>query len=538
MTTIKNKFLGIKNKFLDLKSSDKLGVLIFSISVILLIFVVFSLNQYVWDDEAFALNLVSYSYNQMINGIIMDVHPPFYYVLLKIILDISFFLNLGFNQIIVAKIVSLIPIILLLIFNLFVIRKEFGWLTAGLFSLCLIAMPKMLLYGIQIRMYSWALLFVTLTFYFAYKTTQKNVSKKTWGFLIVFSLLGAYTHYFALINTVVIYLGLLIYFLFKNKREIKKLFLAGIATVVGYLPWLPIFIYQSNAHHASHSYPLLLNELPNFLWFIFSPDIYRTFGSFSLIGLLLIISYFVLILLFFIDFKQYKHKFLYLGPFIVIGTIILTFFLSKSNFAARYIFTSLGVFWLSFSLLLSKNFSKKKIFIPIFIILIISSGLTLNGFFNQQTEHTESFAAVNSIFNEIKSDDLLVFTNIDVYVSFNKPYLKNHDNLYYNIDHNFYEKKLINRGDYAYSGFMTTKLDKLNVTYEKHQSHGLNLIKNALNENKTVWIFTRNTKEEVIDEIIEKLPDGYILEEKLVLSEKYPDEALSYPKRIFIISRK
>lgn len=518
--------------------ADKLGIFLFAISVLLLIIALIYINQYIWDDEAFTLNLVSGSYLQVINGTAMDVHPPFYYLLLKFVFDVISFLNISFNQIIIAKFVSITSIILLLIFNFAVLRKRFGWLFTGLFSFCLIGMPKILLYAFQIRMYSWALLFVTLTFYYAYMVTKESSSLKYWGLLIFFSLLGAYTHYFALISIIVIYLLLFVYLLVKNKKQIKKLILSGIIFILLYLPWVPTLLDQIKKHQTSHSSPLLFNELPNFLWFIFSPSIDRTFGNFSILGLFLIISYIILIIYLFINSEKYKDKFIYLGPLLVVATIFLTFLVSKANFAARYIFILIGAFWLSFSLLLSKNFSKKKIFIPILIILLISSSINVFAFFEQQKEHNKVFNEVNAILDKIKHNDLVVLTNIDVYVSFNKPFFKGNNSIYYNIDHNFYEIKLKNRGNYTYSGFLSTELDKLNCSYEEHQLNGLKEIKKALDENRTVWIFTRNTEKEVFEEIIMKLPGSYKLSEKLVINEKYPDEARPYPERIFIISKK
>jgi len=531
----KNNYLNILFKE-DL--SDKIGIFLFLASVFILIVSLFYLNQYIWDDEAFTLNLVSQSYLQVINGTAIDVHPPFHYLLLKFVFDLLSFLNLSFNQIIVAKIVSITPIFLLLLFNIIVLRKKFGYLFVGLFALCLIGMPKMLLYGFQIRMYSWALLFVTLTFYYSYLVTKEPKSIKYWSLFVIFGLFGAYTHYFALINVIVIYLLLFIYFLVKNKREIKKLIISIFASVLLYLPWGFTLINQIKSHHSSHSSPLLLNELANFLLFIFSPDIHRTFGDFSIMAVFLIISYIILIIFLFIDSSSYKSKFIYLGPLIVVGTIFLTFLISKNNFAARYIFISLGAFWLSFALLLSKNFSKKKIFIPIFIVLLIVSSSNIFLFLEQQKEHSIAFNQFSTVLEEMNSSDLVVFTNIDVYVSFNKPYFKNNNSIYYNIDHNFYENKLKNRGNYTYSGFLSTKLDKLNCTYEEHQLNGLKEINKALDENKTVWIFTRNTENEVFNEIIAKLPDSYVLIEKIQINEEYPDEALPYPKRIFIILKR
>lgn len=108
--------------------SDKLGIVLFIISVALLIIVLANINQYVWDDEVFTLNLISQSYLQFINGTAMDVHPPLYYLLYQFVSDITssflFFLNISFNQIVVAKLFSITPIVLLLIFNFIVSRKK------------------------------------------------------------------------------------------------------------------------------------------------------------------------------------------------------------------------------------------------------------------------------------------------------------------------------------------------------------------------------------------------------------------------------
>lgn len=168
--------------------------------------------------------------------------------------------------------------------------------------------------------------------------------------------------------------------------------------------------------------------------------------------------------------------------------------------------------------------------------MLVSSSINVFLFLEQQKEHDHIFNQVNAVLDEINPNDLIVFTNIDVYVSFNKPYLKDNNSIYYNIDHNFYEDKLQNRGNYTYSGFTSTELDKLNVSYEKHQLNGLEEIKKTLAENRTVWIFTRNTEKEVLEEIVMKLLGSYKISEKLVTNEKYPDEALPYPKRIFVIS--
>ena len=41
------------------------------------------------------------------------------------------------------------------------IRKNFGWLTAGIFALCIVCMPQLMNFYTQLRMYSCCLLYTS-----------------------------------------------------------------------------------------------------------------------------------------------------------------------------------------------------------------------------------------------------------------------------------------------------------------------------------------------------------------------------------------
>jgi len=134
----------------------------------------------------------------------------------------------------------------LLTFTFTKIRKEFGSLCSGLFALSIVAMPHMMFYTIEIRAYSWIILFLTLSFFYGYKSL-KNLNYKNFGLLTLFSILTAYTNYFAILCIIVIYFIILLHIILRNRKEAKKWILSVGTSIVLYLPWL-YFIFKNNIH--------------------------------------------------------------------------------------------------------------------------------------------------------------------------------------------------------------------------------------------------------------------------------------------------
>jgi len=120
------------------------------------------------------------------------VHPPLYYLIAKtaqIIFGTSLF---------VQKLVAIFSIILLMIFSIIEIGKLFGQKASLIFIMTLFAFPALLEYSVQVRMYSWALLFVTINGVVAFDLYSKP-EKKKWITFMLTGLAAAYTHYFALL---------------------------------------------------------------------------------------------------------------------------------------------------------------------------------------------------------------------------------------------------------------------------------------------------------------------------------------------------
>lgn len=240
------------NRLENLMTTDIFFCLcIIAASVGILIQIICSFSRDIWLDEAFTLNLIRHSYSDIVRLTAADVHPPLYYFILKPVADIWQYLLPNASVIYAAKLVSVIPYIILLIIAVTVVRREWGNYITGMWAVCMVGMGSLIGYGVEIRMYSWGMLFVSLAFLYAYVLISSG-NKIYWIFFVLFSLAAAYTHYYACISVGIIYILLLILFIVKDRQNIKYWIIASVVTVIGYLPWLTVFISQ--AERVSESY--------------------------------------------------------------------------------------------------------------------------------------------------------------------------------------------------------------------------------------------------------------------------------------------
>lgn len=158
----------------NLNKEDKLGKILFIISIITLLYVSYIgfTKLGMWYDEIYSLGMVKSPFNDFINFAFLDVHPPLYYLIFKVFYKIGVFL--GINPIIVGKFTSLLPFYLILVLAATKVRKNWGCLTAGLFAFCIVTMPQLMNFAVELRMYSWGLFFVTASFIYAYDILNKN----------------------------------------------------------------------------------------------------------------------------------------------------------------------------------------------------------------------------------------------------------------------------------------------------------------------------------------------------------------------------
>lgn len=230
----------------------------------LLTMIMFAFSKCIGLDEAFSLALVRHNYRDLIRLTGMDVHPPLYYLILKTVLDGGRLCFPEIPSVYLAKLVSVVPYVVLLGAGMTKVRKNWGNYVAGMWMLCVVGMSYLINYGIEIRMYSWSVLFVTFVFLSVNDIVCKK-SKVSWLKLVIFSLAAAYTHYYACIAAGVCYLMLLVWFAMNDRKQLKKWCVAAMVTIGAYLPWLFVLINQ--LHTVSNDYWISDLTVPTVLYY-------------------------------------------------------------------------------------------------------------------------------------------------------------------------------------------------------------------------------------------------------------------------------
>ena len=214
----------------------------------------------IWYDELFTVGMAEHSYRELVRFTAADVHPPLYYCIVKLFSDLCKLIMPGVGTVIPAKMVSVLPYFVLLFYAVTFLRKRFGLFVGGLFLFCVTAMPQLPAYTVEVRMYGWALLFVTAAFLHGYALIENYVNQKAepdaaygstgaaeqtvaygrsdaekpqagrqvrgrrfhGAALIICGLAAAYTQYFACVAVVMVYLCLLLVFLFRDRRRVRE----------------------------------------------------------------------------------------------------------------------------------------------------------------------------------------------------------------------------------------------------------------------------------------------------------------------------
>lgn len=148
----------------------------------------------IWFDESYSLSISKHSFGEIWSIGAYDVHPVLYYWMLKIV-------RLLTNDSIMAiKIFSWVPLVIMGILGYTHIRKDFGEKTGLFFSFFAMLLPTCLIYSCEARMYSWAMLFVTIMFIYCYRILKSDkASNKNWIIFSIFSYTLLWT-YFSICN--------------------------------------------------------------------------------------------------------------------------------------------------------------------------------------------------------------------------------------------------------------------------------------------------------------------------------------------------
>ena len=142
-------------------NKNTIGQLFFTISILMLMYMLINpLTQVITNiNEFFTLTLINFPISDILHILGGETNPPLYFLLVKGLSKLA-------NDFAILNVFSIIPYDIVLILSTFKLRKDYGWLTAGLFALAIAVMSEFFITYSILRPYSWAMLFTLLSFIF------------------------------------------------------------------------------------------------------------------------------------------------------------------------------------------------------------------------------------------------------------------------------------------------------------------------------------------------------------------------------------
>lgn len=217
--------------------------------VALLIYVVLALYNLaagsIWFDEAFSSYIIQFNFIDIARYTATDVHPPFYYWLLKIWTSLFGTTELGLRS------MSIFFGLIAAVFGYLWTRRTFGR-RAALIGLSILALsPLFIRYSQEARMYT---LSAAIVFAATYVMTLalETKKRKLWIWYGVLVSLGMWTHYFTALAWIAhwVWRAIVLWRTGVRKKKFFKAFfeknwVIAYAVAIGlFLPWMPAMVLQ------------------------------------------------------------------------------------------------------------------------------------------------------------------------------------------------------------------------------------------------------------------------------------------------------
>lgn len=190
-----------------------------------------------WHDEAFSALYLRYPWAEMMRRIGLDVHPPFYYWVLRLWTYVF-----GQGLLSLRSLSILFGIMTIYAGYLFVKLAFENERLAILAAFFLAINPFQIQYSLEARMYTLGTFLILLSSYFLIKALRTNKNFH-WIIYGVLTAANFYTHYFLFFSVVA--QGLyFFYYIWKEKNLMIKGWFAYILSVILFLPWIPTLLIQ------------------------------------------------------------------------------------------------------------------------------------------------------------------------------------------------------------------------------------------------------------------------------------------------------
>jgi uncharacterized membrane protein len=300
-----------------------------------------NLDISIWHDEAFSALMIRYGWGEMFRRLALDVHPPMYYIFLKL-----WYYVFG-DKVLALRGFSIMFGVLTIwaawLFTKYVFKSE---KLALWVALLVCVNPYQLQYilegSTEARMYTMGAFFAILTAYFLVRALREQKEfyadeklnmpnlpqdiklKKSyrWNYFWFAVCAGIidFTHYYLLFTMAALCLYALIYHIYhyrKNYKRYRELLLSFIVIIIFFLPWLKQFLFQYRQVQASYWIPPMdIWSIPGTLWTMLLGVEHNNANPTTQIVLVLVVLFSLFFFWQFLRKTQYFEKWL-----IVLATI-------------------------------------------------------------------------------------------------------------------------------------------------------------------------------------------------------------------------
>lgn len=382
-----------------IKKIKPLIILIFSILLILL-----AIDNYgIWTDETYTLNLIKNSIfeipliEKQLDG------TTFYMMLLRIFVSACNLTNPK-EAVVVARIFAIIPIVLLFIIGDYKISKLYSE-KHGLLFIIAIFVSNIIQYSIEIRAYSWTILFVTLAYIYFLAINKEN-SSKNWKMFVFCSSAAFWFHKISVFPLAFLYIYLFIKSI--KEKKLKYFFKYMIITIVACSPWV-LWAFYMNRHALNEVY-ISGAILPIFSYSKITESIVFPFSTGNLYLSLLYILFTGLFVIYYIYLNHKKlNYFLIYGLFVLPLTVVslmLFAHITNHDYYPKYMVSSIGILFTSLSIMIEDSKYSKQLCC---ILLVFNIYTYYNCFISEQKSKV-GFKELEIYMNNNIKDETLIFS--------------------------------------------------------------------------------------------------------------------------------
>jgi uncharacterized membrane protein len=353
-----------------------------------------------WSDETYTISMLSGSFSDFYAKFKNDLHPPLYYIGLRLYTGLF-----GFSAATLRSF-SVVGVLATLLLGYFAGQRVFGKRGALYLCLMLISISMLSVYSHQARMYTWAAFSVTGVFLYSCLFIRTG-STRDLILLFVFTLAAIYTHYYGMIAAFMANLFVFLYLVFTKNKKWRHHLVSLLITAILLLPWLSMFIVQvKRVQNAFWAPEVSLQTILSCFTIPFTEQFWTTGYSKTLTILMYSMIFITIILSFTKSFSEYRTA-LWLSLFIFLGTLFCTTIISLFSqpiLYSRYVVVIVTMLIIPITILFTRIKIKwlGMILIPVILFLGIRIALSAFAFsygpYKQTVEYiTQTYPEINKV---------------------------------------------------------------------------------------------------------------------------------------------